>query len=413
MKLLRNSALLLATNLAPAACQQAECSNPDYGNPDCRVLAENELARLGTPGGVELRFQPPGADLTGSWIAGGHFRQIAPDRVRARVAGPGSFAISIEAGGPGSAPIVIELANVDPAAIVSVGPPGAELELPAPTSGATVRDIAIDFADGPVVWIRGRRPCPSRFSLAFTADIQTNPGQFARIAERLREESRAAAATDAPLVGLVIAGDLAEAARDDEYEAVAEILQGLPIPTAVTAGNHDIFRPLHPQFNRNFGPGNYTFDVCDAHVAMLDSGSGAIARSVMARLPEFLDRGDARYLLAVMHHPPHPGTTGAGWSREDMAQILLAELALNRADLIVAGHNHALHDFPGIRIGDVGLHEVIVGTAGALQGTGTPRYGYLRVTFGDGVSACFVEVPPAGYDRAANKPLRTLDYCDD
>lgn len=412
MKRLRRLASLVALVSASPSCQQAECSSPDYAEAECRVIAENELARLGTAAGVELRFQSPGAEVTSSWIAAGHFRQLAPDRVRARVAGPGAFAISVEAPAGGAAPITIELANVDPAAIVSLGTRGAEVDLPPPEPGATVREIPIDFVDGPRVWIRGRRPCPARFRLAITADIQTNPGQFARIVEHLRNESITAAAAGEPLVGLVIAGDLAEAARDDEYETVAEILEGLPIPTAVTAGNHDIYRPRHPQYNRNFGPGNYAFDVCDVHVAMLDSGSGAIARSVMARLPELLDRGDARYLMAAMHHPPHPGLTGAGWSREDMAQILMAELAIARADLIVAGHNHALHDFPDIRIGDVDLREVIVGTAGALQGVGVPRYGYLRVTFDDGVHACFVEVPPPGYASAPNDPLRTLDYCE-
>jgi hypothetical protein len=146
---------------------------------------------------------------------------------------------------------------------------------------------------------------------------------------------------------------------------------------------------------------------------MLDSGSGAIARSIQARLPELLDRGPSRHLIAVMHHPPYPGLTGSGWSREDLAEQLLVELAANDADLVLAGHNHALHDFPKVRIGDVDLHEVIVGTAGAVQGAGVPRYGYLRITFGDEITQCFVEVPPAGYESPPNDPLRTLDYCDD
>ena len=71
------------------------------------------------------------------------------------------------------------------------------------------------------------------------------------------------------------------------------------------------------------------------------------------------DRGDASTLIAVMHHPPHPGLTGAGWSRENGAQRLLAEAAIADVDLIVAGHAHALRDFPSIDVGGETLRQVI------------------------------------------------------
>jgi hypothetical protein len=114
-----------------------------------------------------------------------------------------------------------------------------------------------------------------------------------------------------------------------------------------------------------------------------------------------------------MHHPPYPGLTGAGWNREDFAEYALVEFAAADVDLVLAGHSHALHDFPDIRIGEHELREIIVGTAGAYQGIGVPRYGYLRLRFdGDALTPCFVEVPPAGYVEPPNDPLRTLDYCD-
>lgn len=391
------------------ACVAPECSTPVYSEAECRVIAENDLARLSTGNGVEVRFQPEVGDAE-SWIAGGLVRELEDDVVQARVAGAGAFAISLAPAGAGT--MQLELTNVDPAMTIAVGPTGTETDVPA-TAGSTVRRATIDFADASTLWVRGTRTCPQRYRVVVTADIQTNPWQFSRIVDRLIAEAAEAEQAGEPIVALLIAGDLAEASRDDELETVAELLRRLPFPTAVTAGNHDIYRPLHPQFNRNFGPGNYAFDVCDVHVTMLDSGSGAIASSVLARLPELLDRGSARHSLAVMHHPPYAGLTGGGWSREDYAELALVELAAAGVDLVLAGHTHALHDFPDVRVGARKLREIIVGTAGAVQGAGVPRYGYLRLVFdGETMTPCYVEVPPPGYAEPPNEPLRTLDYCD-
>jgi len=405
--------LLALLAFAPThACIQPECASPDYGNPECRVLAENELARLLTAAGVEVRFQEPGAAVASSWAATGLVREPAAGTLALRVAAPGPFAISLQPG-PMPATLQVTLENVDPAATITAGPPGAEVEIPGGVLGATSRSFALTLDDDRTVWIRGARPCPPRFRVAVTADIQTNPWQFERIVDRLIVESQAAALAGEPLVGLVIAGDLAESARDDEYEALAPIFARVPFPIAVTAGNHDIYRPRSPQYNRNYGPGNHAFTVCDVHVAMIDTGSGTIAPSVQARLPELLDRGGATHLLAAMHHPPYPGITGSGWSREDVAAQVMVEFAAAGVDLVLAGHNHALRDFPDIDIGGGSLREIIVGTGGAYQGLGVPRYGYLRIAFdGDTMTPCFVEVEPRGLDGPAGDPLGTLAYCD-
>lgn len=407
--------LAAATSASTHACTQPECASPDYANAECRVLAENELARILTGEGIEIRFQEPGAEDARSWIASGLVRETAPGQVTLRVAGPGAFAVSLEPSGLVPSTLAVVLENVDAQAVVTIEQDGAQTTVPLPAEGVTRREFDVTIGGARTVWIRGGPPpCPERFRLAVTADIQTNPWQFERIVDRLVAEAKTASARGEPLVGLVIAGDLSESSRDDEFETLAPILGRVPFPVAVTAGNHDIYRPLHPMFNRNFGPGNYTFTVCDVHVAMLDSGSGAIARSVQARLPELLDRGDATHLLAVMHHPPYPGITGSGWSREDVAAQAMVEFAAAGVDLVLAGHNHALRDFDGIAIGDSSLREIVVGTGGAYQGVGVPRYGYLRLEFdGDEMTPCFVEVQPPGLDEPASDPLPGLPYCTD
>ncbi|MCH9679943.1 MAG: metallophosphoesterase, partial [Deltaproteobacteria bacterium] len=394
-------------------CVQPHCTTPSYGDAECRVIAENELARLRTADGVELRFSDPDARDDSTWDARGLLEQLDDGTVLARVAGAGRFALSMRA--TADTELDLRLTNVDAAATITVGPLDAGTALPSP-SGSRL-DLSATLSADEVQWVRGDRPCPSRYRIAVTGDIQTNPTQFERIVDHLQQDIEDSAETDRQLVAVLVVGDLTEASRDDEFTTISEILGRLPIPVAVTPGNHDIFRPARAHYNRVFGPGNYAFDVCGVHVAMLDSGSGAIARSVQARLPQLLDRNGAQFLIAGMHHPPYAGLTGAGWSREDLAAALLVELARERANLIVAGHNHALRDYPDIPVGDVDLREIIVGTGGANQGAGIPRYGYLRLEFDDDagtIDSCFAEVPPVGYASPPNDPpADTLPHCPD
>lgn len=411
------AALALALG-APAmqGCVQPHCTNARYDDAECRVIAENEHARLRASSGVELRFQHPDARQDDTWEAQGLLQERPDGTIEARVAGPGRFAISVRAPEDTDLPdLRVRLRNLDRRATLAVGAAGIELQQPQPSDAGSSRELSIALAAGQVQWIRGDRPCPSRYRLAVTADIQTNPTQMERIVDRLQQEAQDDEAAEIPLVGLLVAGDLTENSRDEEFETIDEILSRLPFPVAVTAGNHDIYRPTRPHYNRTFGPGNYAVDVCGVHVTMLDSGSGAIARSVQARLPELLHRDEAQFTVVGLHHPPYPGQTGAGWSREDQAAALLVELARERVDLVVAGHHHALREFPDVAVGDVHLHEVVVGTGGAYQGVGIPRYGYLRLSFDDEAGTlerCFVEVPPAGYAQPPNEPPRGLSYCD-
>jgi 3',5'-cyclic AMP phosphodiesterase CpdA len=255
-------------------------------------------------------------------------------------------------------------------------------------------------------------PCPQRFRLAAVGDIQTNPYQFERIVERLHTEAREGEALGEPLLGLLLLGDLTESSRAEEFELVRQILDRMPVPTAATPGNHDIYRRNIAFYNRTFGPGTHAFSICSARVVLLDTGSGTLAPSVEGRLGELLARRGERFLLAGMHYPPYPGLTGQGWAREDQAHHLLVELAIAEADLVLTGHVHALREFTDIPVGDRHLREVIVGTAGANQGLGVARYGYLRVVIGAAAETCFVEVPPPGWTAPPNDSVsESLPNC--
>lgn len=403
------AALGIACGLAHA-CAQPECITINYADAECRVIAENEHARLRTASGAEVRFLTAGARTLTAWDATGLLAQEADGTVAARVAGLGQFTLAIrrDVDGPDAVPVVLR--NVDARATVRVGPDGEGSVIDAGPAGATERTVTVPLPNTEPVFIEGELACPSRFRLVLAADIQTNPDQFARIVEAMRAEWAESLDTDEPLVGLLIPGDITEASRDEEFARIHEILAALPFPVAMTPGNHDIYRPNRPHFTGNFGPGNHAFTVCRTHVTLLDSGSGSLAPSVEARLPALLDPAGASFSVLGVHHPPYAGWTGAGFSQEDQAARLLVEAALAGVDLVVAGHSHALVEFPDVPVGDVRMREIISGTAGAYQGVGPPRYGYVRLTFGTSIEACFVEVTPPGFSDSPNDEPQ-LGHC--
>ena len=387
-----NRLLIGVYALLVVSCEVPECAQPDYERAECRVAAENELARLVTSGGVDVRFQDPLSDETESWVATGLLEEGEGGVVRARVGIVGDFRLTLEGPTMGSVPLRLELDNVDPRI------PALDGEVEA--IGLT-RVLELEVSDTMV--LEGRLPaelCGGPFTLAAVGDIQTNPVQFRRIVADLHEELERVERDGAPLLGLLFLGDVSEASNVEELVYVRDIFRSAPVPSAVAPGNHDIYNSADAAFNRIFGPGTMAFSVCGARVVLLDTGSGDIAPSVEGRLPELLGDGSDDFLIAGMHHPPYPGWTSGGWTTEDQASHLLSLLAARDADLVVAGHVHERLEFARAPV-----HEVIVGTGGANQANTDPDYGYLRMTFDEDLSWCFVEVPAPGStgERSASK----------
>jgi predicted phosphodiesterase len=391
------------------ACTQPECSSGDFGRAECRYLAENELARLAPSWHPELRFQDVGAEDAGSWSPTGLLRSTANGAV-ARPAGIGDFALSIHPA-ESDRDLTLDLENLPPDMELQFGPLGAESPLLAPPLGLR-RTVAIPPSTE-VQWLRGRRPCPSRFRVAVLGDIQTNPTQFERILEALAQERDAVAATE-PVLGLVVLGDLTEASTEDEFLRLEALLRDAPVPVAATAGNHDIYDDDTGLYNHRFGPGNFTTSLCGARFVLLDTGNGALAPSIEAALPSLLDRGPDTWLLAGTHYPPYADRLGQGWGDEQQAQYLLAEAARQAADLLLAGHVHSWRAYDDLPAGDTTIDEVISGTAGAVQGEGVERFGYTRLQFGpDGLRACFQEVPPPGQPMRHGQTGWAIRRCDE
>ncbi|MED5372932.1 MAG: metallophosphoesterase [Myxococcota bacterium] len=370
-------------------CTRSECSRPEYDRPECRVQAENELARGLSAEGVDVRFQAVGAADAQSWDALGRVENLSTGELYARVGTLGDFRISLET--DQMVELLLVLDNVDPRI--------PELDGQVSQTGLR-RELELVLMPG-VTWVEGTLPetlCSGAFRLAAVGDIQTNPLQFRRIVEELHAEYDRSEAAGAPLLGVVLLGDISEHSLAEELQEVLDMLVSSPVPAAVLPGNHDVYNSRDAVFNRVVGPGNLSFDLCDAHLVLLDTGSGRLAPSVEGRLPELIE-SDQRFLVAGVHHPPIPGWTGAGWGDEVGASSLLAELASARADLLMAGHVHQRLEFD-----DGPIPEVIVGTAGADQVEVEPDYGFLRLDFQEALDWCFVPVPAAGGAGVSRPP---------
>lgn len=404
---------LAALTVAPLlhGCSTAACAHGEYGDAECRVAAEHHYARLLTSTGVTLRFVEPTATAADLDV-------VAPlgllveegGSVRARPATLMDFTLVVDPGDLGADHVRIELENVAPDAVISVGPDGAEVDVSGPVLGLT-RSLDVPLADEVVV-IRGRRDCPAIFRVLVAGDVQTNPVQFERVLESMHDEVADGAATGQPVLGFALLGDLAEDPVEAELLHVYDLLGKAPVPVSTVPGNHDVHGDEMALYNRIFGAGTYTQAVCSLKLSLLDTGAGGLAPSVQARLPDLLARHDFDFMIAGGHYPAWPGRTGNGWGDEAAMNYLLAELARNEADLYVAGHFHSWEEMRAVPVGDGTIDQIISGTAGASQGGGVPRFGYTRLTIsGAGVSSCLVEVPPPGQTDLGTGTQDGIRFC--
>ena len=98
---------------------------------------------------------------------------------------------------------------------------------------------------------------------------------------------------------LLVSGDIADHATDEEYELVRELLEPLEAPLYVLPGNHDDRRALHRHFGVPGGDGEpvrYSVDLGPLRLVVLDTtrpgeDSGALeASSSTGSTPSWLRR---------------------------------------------------------------------------------------------------------------------------
>jgi 3',5'-cyclic-AMP phosphodiesterase len=111
---------------------------------------------------------------------------------------------------------------------------------------------------------------------------------------------------------VLLSGDLADHATDEEYEQLRELVAPLGAPLYVLPGNHDDRRALH----RNFGvpggdgePVRYSVDLGPLRLVVLDTmrpgeASGALEGDQLDWLDAELAETPEQPTLIAMHHPP-------------------------------------------------------------------------------------------------------------
>jgi 3',5'-cyclic-AMP phosphodiesterase len=111
---------------------------------------------------------------------------------------------------------------------------------------------------------------------------------------------------------VLLSGDLADHATDEEYEQVRDLLAPLRAPLYVLPGNHDDRRALHRHFGVPAGDGEpvrYSVDLGPLRLVVLDTkrpgeDSGALEGDQLEWLDAELAAAPGHLTLLAMHHPP-------------------------------------------------------------------------------------------------------------
>lgn len=172
---------------------------------------------------------------------------------------------------------------------------------------------------------------------------------------------------------VVLSGDLTQRARLDQFRAAGQLIQRMPAPVLVIAGNHDVplydlrlrfgdpWRRWQKGIGRELEPvfRNEALVVVAVNTANpLAWKDGKITQTQVARVAaEFADAGERRRIV-VMHHPLQgppdepPALEGAGEA--------LPGLVAAGVELVLSGHLHATYVTP--LAGAEGILSVQAGT---------------------------------------------------
>jgi 3',5'-cyclic-AMP phosphodiesterase len=153
---------------------------------------------------------------------------------------------------------------------------------------------------------------------------------------------------------VLVTGDLADHATDDEYEQVRELLAPLGAPLYVLPGNHDDRRALHRHFGVPGGAGDpvqYSAELGPVRLVVLDStrpgeAAGALDAGRLDWLDAELAAAPRLPALLAMHHPPLltgvPAWDEIGLPAADRRALGRVLDRHPQVRLLVAGHVHRL-----------------------------------------------------------------------
>ena len=170
----------------------------------------------------------------------------------------------------------------------------------------------------------------------------------------------------------LLCGDLTPSGRASEFVAFQETLNESAVPVYLTAGNHDVKTNGGDEYEKRFGPAEYSFEYCEVQFAIVDSSD----LNVTFEQIEWMQREfeDATKRVMMTHVPPYDpfGDNHTLWP--ESCDRVLSFIEQGGVDAVLSGHIHA---FNHTTIGSADM--VISGGAGATLVDGEHHYAVVTV----------------------------------
>jgi len=150
---------------------------------------------------------------------------------------------------------------------------------------------------------------------------------------------------------VLITGDLTDDGSESAYERVLELIEPLPAPVHVLAGNHDDREAIARHFgiSRVQGYVQYVADIGPIHLIALDSqdpgsDAGSLDGGRLEWLEQQLAAAPEQPTIVALHHPPFAiGITGPdgigldGGDAHELGRIIARHRQVQR---VICGHVH-------------------------------------------------------------------------
>ncbi|HEY3295220.1 MAG TPA: metallophosphoesterase [bacterium] len=203
-------------------------------------------------------------------------------------------------------------------------------------------------------------------------------------------------------------GDLASQATRYSYQRIHSLLRQIPVPLAVTPGNHDLLTQgerEHRYFHQLFGADNAAFRIGPVQFIILNNGWGSIQPQQFVWLEKVLPEKPAPYTLVFCHKPPFELRQDVFYAMENRehAARLHSILRKRGATAVFSGHIHSLLS----EMRD-GVTYVISGGGGSKLLSAGDQYHYLSVTVSD--TELVVRALPLSSRGAGSSPLLELRF---
>jgi Icc protein len=169
---------------------------------------------------------------------------------------------------------------------------------------------------------------------------------------RLRAAVEAVAASRPRPDAVLLSGDVADHAGDDEYRDALELLAALDVPIFALPGNHDRRAPLRRHFDlpgSDDDPVQYAAEAGPLRLVVLDSmlpdeDGGALGDERLQWLERELAAAPEQPTLIAMHHPPLvtglPAMDEIGLADEDRRALARVVGRHPQVRRILGGHLH-------------------------------------------------------------------------